>query len=374
MSKKRLLLAGIAVLLGAFAFIAIACGDDDDNGDNGENGTASEETTEPNGNGNGDAPGNLLDEVLANGTLECGVNNAVPGFGFVEPDGSSSGFDVEFCRAFAAALFGDADAVAFTPLTAEARLTALQTGQIDVLSRNTTMTITRDAATGLAFATTTFYDGQGMMVRADGGFESVDDLANADICVLQGTTTELNLADRLPDSSPIGFEDNDTLQAGFIAGRCEGWTSDRSQLAALRSAFPEGPEALVLLDEVFSKEPLGPLTVDNQSAFFDVINWTVIGMILADEMGITADNLDDLMANPAGPEMARLLGVAFEGGEIFDSGLGIRPEFMQDVIRLVGNYGEVYDENVAAVIDLPREGTQNASANDGGLIYAPPWR
>jgi general L-amino acid transport system substrate-binding protein len=368
MDRRRLGLGALFVAIGMLAFIAVACGGDE------------EETTAPPTDGQeAQQPperGQILQEVIDRGQLICGVNDAVPGFGFVEPDGSFSGFDVDFCRAVAAAVLGDSNAVQFVPLTAEARLTALQTGEIDVLIRNTTWTISRDASSGLSFATTTFYDGQGMMVRAADGFETIDDLAGATICVLQGTTTELNLADRLPDSTPLGFEDNETLQAAFIEERCDGWTSDKSQLAARRFAYPDsagGPESLVILDETFSKEPLGPLTIDNDSQWFDVVNWTTIGMMLADEKGITSQNIDDFIADPGDAETARLLGVSFEGGEIFDPGLGISPDFMQNVIRQVGNYGEVYDANITP-IGIPREGTLNASWLDGGLIYAPPWR
>jgi len=367
MSRRLLLLAAL-VLTGILAVAAVACDDDDDDGGQP---TAANGTEEP-----ADGPsGQLLADVVSRGQLVCGVNDLVPGFGFVEPDGSFSGFDVEFCRAVAAAVLGDSEAVQFVPLTAEARLTALQTGQVDVLIRNTTWTITRDAATGLSFATTTFYDGQGMMVRADDGFASVDDLADADICVLQGTTTELNLADRLPNSTPVGFEDNETLQAAFLEGRCDGWTSDKSQLASRRVTYPEdagGPDSLVILEETFSKEPLGPLTIDNDSQWFDIVNWVVIGMIRADEMGITSANVADFVADPGNAEVARMLGVPFEGGEIFDPGLGIDGDFMQDVLTQVGNYDEVYEANIAP-IGIERAGTLNASFLDGGLIYAPPW-
>jgi general L-amino acid transport system substrate-binding protein len=368
MDRRRLGLGALFVAIGMLAFIAIACGGEEE-----------EATAPPADQQEAEQPperGQILQEVMDRGQLICGVNDAVPGFGFVEPDGSFSGFDVDFCRAVAAAVLGDATAVQFVPLTAEARLTALQTGEIDVLIRNTTWTISRDASSGLSFATTTFYDGQGMMVRAADGFETIDDLEGATICVLQGTTTELNLADRLPNSTPLGFEDNETLQAAFIEERCDGWTSDKSQLAARRSAYPEsagGPESLVILDETFSKEPLGPLTIDNDSQWFDVVNWTAIGMILADEKGITSQNIDDFIADPGDAETARLLGVSFEGGEIFDPGLGISPDFMQDVIRQVGNYDEVYQANITP-IGIPREGTLNASWLNGGLIYAPPWR
>jgi general L-amino acid transport system substrate-binding protein len=375
--KRRSIIWLLFLGIAALAVIAIACGDDGDEGASptvppadGETPAATEEPT-------AGSHSQILGDVQDRGSLVCGVNDAVPGFGFVEPDGSFSGFDVDFCRAIAAAVLGDSEAIDFVPLTAEARLTALQTGEIDVLIRNTTWTITRDAATGLSYAVTTFYDGQGMMVRAADGFATIDDLAGSPICVLQGTTTELNLADRLPGSTPVGFEDNETLQAAFIEERCDGWTSDKSQLASRRATFPEdagGPESLVILDETFSKEPLGPLTIDNDSQWFDVVNWVSIGMILAEEAGITSENIDDFIASPPSVEEARLLGVPFEGGEIFDPGLGIDPDFMQDVIRQVGNYGEVYENNITPIGIAPRPGTLNALWTDGGLIYAPPWR
>ena len=371
--KRRSIIWLLFLGIAALAVLAIACGDDDDGSPTASPADESPAATEAPAAG---SHSQILGEVQDRGELICGVNDAVPGFGFVETDGTNSGFDTDFCRAIALAVLGDAEAVQFVPLTADARLTALQTGQIDVLIRNTTWTLTRDAATGLSFATTTFYDGQGMRVRVADGFDNVDALANATICVLQGTTTELNLADRLPGSTTLGFEENETLQVAFIEERCDGWTSDKSQLASRRSAFPEdegGPDSLTILDETFSKEPLGPLTVDNDDQWFDIVDWTVIGMILAEEAGITSENIDDFIADPPNAEIARLLGVPFEGGEIFDGGLGIDPDFMQAVIRGVGNYGEVYEANITP-IGIPREGTLNASWTDGGLIYAPPWR
>ena len=377
--QRRSIMWVLFLVIAAVGAIAIACGD---------NGDEASPTAAPAGETPvaGETPAadepaagshsQILAAVQDRGELICGVNDAVPGFGFVEADGTNSGFDTDFCRAIAAGLLGDPDAVQFVPLTADARLTALQTGQIDVLIRNTTWTLTRDAATGLSYATTTFYDGQGMMVRVADGFDTVDALANARICVLQGTTTELNLADRLPDTEVVPFEDNETLQTAFIEEACDGWTSDKSQLASRRFAFPEdagGPDSLTILEETFSKEPLGPLTIDNDDQWFDFVDWVVIGMILADEHGITSANIDDFIADPTNAEIARLLGVSFEGGEIFDGGLGVDPDFMQAVIREVGNYGEVYEANITP-IGIPREGTLNDSWTDGGLIYAPPWR
>ena len=368
-SALPLVLVGLAVL--AFA----ACGDDDGG------------TPTPTGESPGESPGDtaspgggshsqILQAVQDRGQLVCGVNDLVPGFGFLEPDGSFSGFDVDYCKAIAAAVLGDPEAVEYVPLTAEARLTAVQTGQVDVLIRNTTWTSSRDAGSGLSFAVTTFYDGQGMMVREADGFTSVDDLADATICTLQGTTTELNLADRLPNSEALGFEENDTLQQAFIEERCDGWTSDKSQLASRRFIFPEeagGPESLVILEETFSKEPLGPLTIDNDSQWYDVVNWVVIGTILAEEAGVDSSNVAAMAAEPPSVDIARLLGVPFEGGEVFEPGLGIDPAYMQGVLAAVGNYGEIYDRNITP-IGIERDGTLNALWTDGGLIYGPPTR
>jgi general L-amino acid transport system substrate-binding protein len=358
--------------------VLAACGGSDSNtptptgGSPTQAGTPAGTTAAPGGGSHSQ----ILQAVQDRGQLLCGVNDAVPGFGFVESDGSFSGFDVDYCKAVAAAVLGDPEAVEYVPLTAEARLTALQTGQVDVLIRNTTWTSGRDASSGLSFARTTFYDGQGMMVRATDGFASVDDLADATICVLQGTTTELNLADRLPNSEALGFENVDTLQQAFIEERCDGWTSDKSQLGSRRSTFPEasgGPDSLVILEETFSKEPLGPLTIDNDAQWFDVVNWVVIGTILAEELEIDSSNVTDQAATPPSVDVARLLGVPFEGGEVFDSGLGLELTFMQDVITAVGNYGEIYERNITP-IGIEREGTVNALWTDGGLIYGPPFR
>ena len=364
--RRSALLMGLGVLVAILAIVAIACTDDDE--DNG------------NGNGDGGGGGSTLADVLDRGELICGVNDGVPGFGFLEADGTSSGFDVDFCRALAAAVFGDSEAVDYVILTAAARFEALSAGQIDVLIRNTTWTQSRDATLNATFATTTFYDGQGMMVRVADGFESIDDMDGTTICVLQGTTTELNLADRFASGGlsyePLTFVDNGPLEEAFATERCDGWTSDKSQLAARRSTFAEdsgGPDSLVILPETFSKEPLAPVTRDDDSTWSDVVNWVVIGMITADEKDITSANVDQFVADPGDAETARLLGVSFEDAEVFDPELGIPVAFMQEVLRQVGNYDEVYTRNIVP-IGIPREGTLNASWLDGGLIYAPPTR
>ncbi|MCI0818054.1 MAG: amino acid ABC transporter substrate-binding protein [Chloroflexi bacterium] len=357
-----LLLVALAVLVFA------ACGDDDGDATETPSDTS---TVEPSG-----SHSQILQDVIDRGRLNCGVNESVPGFGNLLADGTFAGFDIDYCKAVAAAVLGDPDLVDYTPLTAEARLTAVQTGQVDVLIRNTTWTTGRDASSGLTFATTTFYDGQGMMVRADSGLTTVDDLATATICVLQGTTTELNLAVRLPNATALGFESNDTLQTAFIEQACDGWTSDKSQLAGRRSAFPAGsggPEALVILDETFSKEPLGPVTIDNDDQWSDIVNWVVLGTITAEELGVTKANVATMAADAPSVAVSRLLGVGFEGGEVTDTGLDVEVTFMQDVLAAVGNYGEIYDANVTP-IGIVREGTLNALWTNGGLIYSAPFK
>jgi general L-amino acid transport system substrate-binding protein len=339
----------------------------------------STETTAPPASGTG---GSTLDQVRSRGVVRCGVNDAVPGFGFVDADGNFSGFDIDFCRAVAAAVLGDPEAVEFSPLTAQQRFTALQSGEIDVLIRNTTRTASRDGGEGATFLTTTFYDGQGMMVRASSGITDIEGLADSAICVLSGTTTELNLANRMGSIpyEPLTFEDNETLQSAFLAGQCDGWTSDKSQLAGVRSNFPDtegGPEALVVLDETFSKEPLGPVVVDGDSQWAQIVDWVVIGTILAEELGIDSSNVGSF-ADTENAEIRRLLGLEITDADgnvtVFDAGLGLEPGWAATMIGAVGNYGEIYDRNVGPNTPLGLERGVNALWTDGGLMYGPPYR
>lgn len=327
--------------------------------------------------GNGDGTG-VLAAVQDRDELNCGVNNLVPGFGFVDEDGNFSGFDIDYCKALAAAVLGDADAVNYIPLDAGQRFTALQSGEIDVLIRNTTFTATRDGAEGATFATTTFYDGQGMMVRADSGFTSIEDMANVAVCVLTGTTTEMNLANRFGDIpyTPLTFADNDLIQAAFIDGQCDGWTSDKSQLAARKFVFPEeagGPDSLVILDETFSKEPLGPVVRDGDSQWAQIVDWVVLVTILGEELGITSANVDTFEDTEV-VAIRRLLGLEITDADgntsVVDVGLGLDPGWPADVIRAVGNYAEIYDRNVTP-LGVPRG--LNSLWTDGGLLYAPPY-
>jgi len=356
------------------ALMGAACSDDDD-------------TAAPDSTGGDGGSGSLLTEVQDRGRLKCGVNDAVPGFGFLDESGEYSGFDIEFCRVIAAAVLGDASAVDFTALTADQRFTALQSGEIDVLVRNTTWTASRDGGEGAAFVTTTFYDGQGMLVRADSGISEIDAMGGTTVCVLQGTTTELNLATRFGsaglDVTPLTFADNEQLQAAFIAGQCDGWTSDKSQLAGVRSAFPAsegGPEALEILDETFSKEPLGPVVRDGDPDWFDAVNWAVMATIQAEEFGITSDNVEEMAAGDD-LDVLRFLGQPFAAGEgetpaVLDPGLGLDEDFALNVISQVGNYEQIYNRNVGPDTPLGLQRGVNAlwNADAAGLLYAAPYR
>jgi general L-amino acid transport system substrate-binding protein len=372
----------VACLVAALTLFGAACSDDDDepSSDRGQEGTAEEGGDDGGGEG-------LLAEVRDRGTLNCGVNETVPGFGLVDEQGEYAGFDIDFCKAVAAAVLGDSEAVEFTSLDAEQRFTALASGEIDVLIRNTTYTASRDGGEGARFLHTTFFDGQGMMVRADSGITSIDQMDGTTICVLRGTTTELNLATRFESAGltyePLPFDDADAIQEAFIAGQCDGWTSDLSQLAGVRSAFPDsegGPEALVIFDEAFSKEPLGPAVRDGDDEWGDAVNWAVVATIQAEEFGITSDNVEEQTSSD-NPDILRFLGQPIPPAddpeaepEPFDPGLGLEADFAVNVISQVGNYGEIFDRNVGPESALALERGLNAQWEDGGLLYAPPYR
>ena len=364
-------------LVFALAVVAMACTRDEEGGGGG--GTQGETQA-----AQGDET-TLLDEIKERGTLRCGVNNTVPGFGFDPGTGEIEGFDIDFCRAFATAILGDSEAIDLVPIDADNRFIALQNGDYDVLVRNTTWTTSRDGAEGVAFMHVNFYDGQALMVRK-GDFSSIDEMDGTNICVTTGTTTELNLADyfgaRDLDFEPIAFEENPQLQRAFISGRCDGWTSDRSQLAGIRSQWPEeegGPESLVIFDEVISKEPLAPGVLDTEIELHDALDAVVNGLILAEELGVTSANVEDTAEDPGEGPVAALLGAPVldpETGESapLDSGLGIANDFMIDVISAVGNYGEIFDRHVGSSSDLELERGINALWTDGGIQYAIPFR
>jgi general L-amino acid transport system substrate-binding protein len=368
----------LASLVTAGLLLAAGCslGDDDDDAAGTETGAAA---TTTGGTGGGAGGGDLLAAVKSRGTLNCGVNEAVPGFGFVTEGGEFEGFDIDFCKVVAAAVLGDPDAVEYKPLTAEQRFTALQSGEIDVLIRNTTRTASRDGSEGATFLTTTFYDGQGMMVRADSDYQELEDMGGTTICVLSGTTTELNLESQFQardvDYTPLAFEDNDPLQQAFTAERCDGWTSDKSQLAGIRSNWPEaegGPEGLRILDVTMSKEPLGPVVRDGDVEWADAVNWAVIATMQAEEFDISSENIDEALESDD-PEVQRFLGQPVEG-EPFDAGLGLPADFAVQVVRGVGNYAEIYDRNVGPGSALELERGINSLWTEGGLHYPPPYR
>ncbi len=316
------------------------------------------------------AEGGRLDLVRERGQLICGVNGALPGFSFLDQaTNEMSGFDADFCRAVAAAVLGDPEAVEFRNLTTDTRGPAIQTGEVDVLIRNTTWTVARDTSWGL-FAPTTFYDGQGVMVRAADGIASLEDLADATICVQTGTTTELNLADVF-DARGIPFETEtfseiEQTYPAYDEGTCDAVTSDRSQLVATRTTLAN-PDDHVILDEVLSKEPLGPVAPLGDDQWFNVVKWVVFATFQAEESGITSSNVQDMVGSED-PVIARLL-----GGE-GDLGLGLEADWVVDVISAVGNYGEIYDRNLGPGTPFELERGLNSLWTDGGLLYAPPYR
>ncbi|MDJ0556051.1 MAG: amino acid ABC transporter substrate-binding protein [Microcoleaceae cyanobacterium MO_207.B10] len=314
-----------------------------------------------------------LDIVRNRGKLICGVEGGIPGFSFVDQNGEYSGIDIDICKAVASALFNDPNAIEYRNLDSTERFTALNGGEVDMLSRNTTWTISRDTTVGLEFAPTTFYDGQGMMVRADSGVNSLEELQGKSICVEAGTTTELNLTDNLRQrnvqAETLTFQQADPAYAAYAEERCDGMTSDKSQLLSRRSTLPN-PNDHIILDVTMSKEPLGPVTKNNDSAWFDVVKWVTYALIEAEELGITQANVDELKQNSDDPTIKRFLGVEGDLGE----GLGLSNDFVYRVIKQVGNYGEVYNRNLGenSQFKLPRG--MNDLWTNGGLLYSPPFR
>lgn len=322
--------------------------------------------------------GSRLDVVKSRGTLVCGVEGSIPGFSFVDSSGAYSGLDVDVCRAVAAAVFGTSEnideKIEFRNLDSTERFTALSGGEVDVLSRNTTWTSSRDAAggNGLEFAPTTFFDGQGMMVTVASGIQELTDLEGKSVCVETGTTTELNLADRMRELgvtyNEVKFQDSDATYAAYAEGRCEAVTSDRSQLAARRTNLPV-PDDNILLEVTMSKEPLGPVTINNDSQWFDVVKWTTYGLIQAEEFGITQATVQEALSSE-NPEIRRFLGVEGDLG----AQLGLPSDFMVHVITATGNYGEIFERNVGTESPLAIERGLNNLWTEGGLMYAPPFR
>lgn len=358
--SSRHLVRWAMLAIAAIGLVAIACSSDGD------------------GDGDGDSTGDsTLQTVIDRGELKCGVKDSQPGFGNLDADGSYSGIDIEFCKAVAIAVLGDSDAVEYVLATADNRFELLASGEIDVLIRTTTNTLSRDADLNGSFAITLFYDGQGMMVKTDSGFDSLSDMDGATICVTTGTTTEQNLNDEFEalgiSYTPLAVADDAGSLENFLSDRCDGWTGDKGNLAGQRAAYPEeggGSEALKILAETMSKEPLAPVTRDDDSEWFDIVNWVSIMTVAAEELGVTSSNVADQAANPSSAEVGRLLGVESTVGDF----LGLDSNtFMQDVIGELGNYGEIYDRTVEQV-GIPRAGSLNELWTRGGLLYAPPVR
>ena len=310
-----------------------------------------------------------LDDVRTKGYVQCGVSQGLPGFSNADDSGNWTGIDVDLCRAVAAAIFGDGDKVRFTPLSAKQRFTALSSGEIDILSRNTTWTMTRDTQLGLNFAGVNYYDGQGMMVPSGLGVKSAMELDGANICTNTGTTTELNITDFFRSNKMsfnlVAFEKADEVVAAYDAGRCDVYTTDRSALAAQRTKLTD-PNAHKVLPEIISKEPLGPVVRQGDDQWFNIVRWTLNALINAEELGVTKSNVQS-MKNSDNPAIKRLLGT--EGN--FGEELGLENNWAANAIKAVGNYGESYEKTVAP-LGLARG--VNALWSAGGIMYAPPVR
>ncbi|MFS1515207.1 amino acid ABC transporter substrate-binding protein [Bacillus sp. SCS-151] len=313
----------------------------------------------------------ILDTVKDRGKLVAGVNGELPGFGFVGTDGQYSGFDVDFAKAIAVAVLGDANAIEFRPLTSEERFTAVQTGEVDVLVRNTTWTTNRDSEVGLNFAPVTFYDGQGIIVRKDSGIKSLEDLQGARISVEQGTTTELNLADVLDangiEYESIVFDTQDAAVQAYEEGTADAYTTDKSGLIA-RQANMANPDEHIIIDETLSKEPLAPAVIGGDDTWFDIVKWVTFATMRAEELGVTSENVDEML-NSNNPEIQRLLGA---GENNLGEQLKLDNDFAYKVIKEVGNYGEIFERNLGSVFGLER-GINDMYTN-GGLMYSPPFR
>ncbi len=314
----------------------------------------------------------LLDRVKNRGKLVCGVSGQLPGFSYMDQQGEYSGLDVDVCRAIAAALFNDPEAIEFRNLNAKERFTALQAREIDILSRNTSWTISRDTSVGLEFAPTVFYDGQGMMVKTASGLKDLKGLEGKSVCLQTGVTHEQTLADQMRklgvNYKPVVFEDVNAVFAAYEEGRCEGVTADRSALVSRRSVL-KNPDENVILDVVMSKEPLAPAVNNGDSRWSDTVKWVIYGLITAEELGINSQNIDSF-ANSQDPVVKRLLGKEGNLGQ----GLGLPNDFVARAVKKVGNYGEIYNRNLGSDTPFDLERGQNALAENGGLLYAPPFR
>ncbi|MCF6186427.1 MAG: amino acid ABC transporter substrate-binding protein [Desulfobulbaceae bacterium] len=318
------------------------------------------------------AAASTLEEVQKRGELQCGVSTGLPGFSATDEKGNWKGLDVDGCKAIAAAVLGDAGKVKYIPLNAKERFTALQSGEIDVLVRGTTWTLTRDTSLGLNFAGVNYYDGQGFMVSKKLGVKSAKELDGAAICIQAGTTSELNLADYFTQNKmkyePVVFDSHDQTIKGFEAGRCDVLTSDQSQLYGLRTHLPNPADA-VLLPEIISKEPLGPVVRQGDDGWFNIVRWSFFAMVNAEDLGVTSKNIDKLKKTD-NPNIRRLLGL--EG--IKGKSLGLADDWAYQIIKQVGNYSETFERNVGMDSPLKIKRGLNALWSKGGIQYAPPIR
>jgi general L-amino acid transport system substrate-binding protein len=317
--------------------------------------------------------GKDLDAIKARGQLICGVNTGVAGFAQADSQGKWVGIDVDVCRAVAAALFGDSEKVKYVPTTAQQRFTALQSGEVDILARNTTLTLTRDTALGLDFTAVNYYDGQGFMVNKKLGVKSAKELNGATVCVQPGTTTELNLADYFRTNKmtfkPVVIEKVEEVRAAFFAGRCDVYTTDASGLYSTRAANAPNPDDYMVLPEIISKEPLAPAVRHGDNQFADIVRWSQYAMLEAEEYGISSKTVDEMLKSD-NPSIKRILGVTPGMGKA----LGVDEAWVVNIVKQVGNYGESFDRNVGMGSPLKIDRGLNRLWTQGGIQYAPPIR
>ena len=320
----------------------------------------------------GAASAATLDDVKAKGFVQCGVNTGLLGFASPDDAGNWRGFDVDYCRAVSAAIFNDPNAVKFTPLSAKDRFTALQSGEVDMLARNTTWTMSRDTALGMSFTGVNYYAGQGFMVRKSLGVDSALQLSGASVCVQSGTTTELNLTDYFSannmELNPVVFEPLPETEAAYDAGRCDAYTTDASGLYSTRLKL-SNPDDHIVLPEIISKEPLGPVVRQGDDQWFNIVKWVGFALLNAEELGITQANVEE-MKTSENQEAKRLLGTDGAFGE----GIGLGNDWAANMIKAVGNYGEIFERNIGADSNLQIARGLNALWTKGGIQYAPPVR
>ncbi|MDZ7907487.1 MAG: amino acid ABC transporter substrate-binding protein [Gemmobacter sp.] len=314
-----------------------------------------------------------LDDVKSRGELICGVNVGLTGFGAPDANGNYQGFDVAICKAVAAAVLGDASKVKYVPTTGETRFTALASGEVDLLVRNSTWTFSRDNDLKFDFVAVNYYDGQGFMVKKDLGVSSAKELDGATVCIQTGTTTELNLADFFKANNmsytPVTVADDSEGQRQYLAGACDAYTTDASGLAASRATMPDA-ESHIILPEIISKEPLGPLVRHGDNQWGDIVRWTYFALVAAEEYGVTSANIEEVATSTQNPEVKRLLGLEGDLGAM----LGLDKEFSKRAIAAVGNYGEIFEANIGSATPIGLARGLNALWTQGGLQYAPPFR